>query len=85
MAQCIQATVAEDGTVRLLENVHIQGLHRAIVTILEERPDKRMSALDEDGGRCDPGIVRETAGLWRGKRGDGLEYVGRLRSEWNSA
>jgi len=38
MIRTIEATIDEQGTVRLLETVHLQAAHRALVTILEDEP-----------------------------------------------
>lgn len=40
MKQTIEAIVDEHGTVRLLEPFHSEGQHRALVTILTDRPMK---------------------------------------------
>ena len=34
----IEAVIDQDGTVRLLEDVRLTSVHRALVTILEEEP-----------------------------------------------
>lgn len=83
MLQCVQATIAEDGTVCLLELAHVNGVQRAILTILDERLDEPAYSGKSGGGNSR--VVRETAGLWRGKYGDAMEYVGKLRSEWDFA
>jgi hypothetical protein len=38
MIQTHEAVIHEDGTVRLLQEVHLPGARRALVTILEEEP-----------------------------------------------
>jgi hypothetical protein len=38
MIQTHEAVIDADGTVRLLEDVHLPGARRALVTILEEQP-----------------------------------------------
>jgi hypothetical protein len=38
MIQTHEAVIDEDGTVRLLEEVHLPAARRALVTILEEEP-----------------------------------------------
>lgn len=37
----VEAEIDEQGAVRLLEDVHLPGTRRALVTILEERPTTR--------------------------------------------
>ena len=39
MIRTIEATIDEQGTVRLLENVHLRGAKRALVTILDDEPN----------------------------------------------
>lgn len=39
MIRAIEAIIDENGSVKLKERVHLQGLHRAIVTILDEDAD----------------------------------------------
>ncbi|HVF50136.1 MAG TPA: hypothetical protein VNA19_08620 [Pyrinomonadaceae bacterium] len=59
MIQTVEALVDEHGQVRLLEEVHISGKRRALVTILEEIPNLEVSetallseqALAEDWNR----------------------------------
>jgi hypothetical protein len=41
MIQTIKAVVDEQGRVRLLEEVKLTGVRRALVTILEEAPDTK--------------------------------------------
>ena len=43
MIQTIKAVVDEQGRVRLLEEVKLTGVRRALVTILEEAPDMEAS------------------------------------------
>lgn len=88
MLQSVPATVDADGTVHLLEAVHLRSIQRAIVTIIgglggkdDETPE--ISATNDTVNRV-KNIVRETAGLWSSRQGDGLEYVSNLRSEWDS-
>ncbi len=38
MIRTIEAVIDEQGNVRLLENVHLPAVRRALVTILEEKP-----------------------------------------------
>ncbi len=38
MKQTVEAIIDEQGHVRLVEPVNIKGVHRALVTILEESP-----------------------------------------------
>lgn len=38
MIRTVEATVDNTGDVRLVEPVHISGVHRALVTILDEPP-----------------------------------------------
>ena len=45
MIQTIKAVVDEQGRVRLLEEVKLTGVRRALVTILEEAPDTEASEL----------------------------------------
>ncbi len=45
MARTVEATVDENGVVRLLEAVHLTTTHRALVTILEEPPYANAPAL----------------------------------------
>ncbi len=40
MIQTIEATIDENGVVRLSETVHIKGVHRALVTVLDEPPSE---------------------------------------------
>jgi len=59
MPRTLEAVVDEQGSVRLLEDIHLTGAHRALVTILEEAPALRVSetallsepALAEDWNR----------------------------------
>jgi hypothetical protein len=44
MPRSIEAIIDADGHVRLLEEVHLRGPHRAVVTILE---DTAVDAVDE--------------------------------------
>jgi hypothetical protein len=39
MKQTVEAIIDEQGHVRLVEPVNIKGLHRALVTILDEPPE----------------------------------------------
>ena len=87
MLMSLPATIDADGTVRLLETVHFRGFHRAIVTILDEPADRAVTpegVLGDDAAARDDNIVRETAGIWAGRHGDGLDYVTRLRAEWDA-
>ncbi|HJR08874.1 MAG TPA: hypothetical protein VJ842_16570 [Pyrinomonadaceae bacterium] len=43
MIQTIKAVVDEQGRVRLLEEIKLTGVRRALVTILEEAPDTEAS------------------------------------------
>lgn len=45
MIQTIKAVVDEHGRVRLLEEVKLTGVRRALVTILEEAPDSEASEI----------------------------------------
>jgi hypothetical protein len=45
MAQTVEAVVDEHGRVRLLEEIKITGVRRALVTILEEAPSTDETAL----------------------------------------
>ena len=45
MIQTIKAVVDKQGRVRLLEEVKLTGVRRALVTILEEAPDTEASEL----------------------------------------
>ena len=38
MIRTVEAVIDEAGEVRLLETVHLKGVRRALVTILEEEP-----------------------------------------------
>jgi hypothetical protein len=38
MIRTVEATIDEEGKVRLLEAIHLAGARRALVTILEEEP-----------------------------------------------
>ncbi len=38
MFRTLEAVVDKDGNVRLLESIHLPGVRRALVTILEEEP-----------------------------------------------
>jgi len=40
MKQTVEAVIDEQGHVRLIEQVHIKGLHRALVTVLDEAPEQ---------------------------------------------
>lgn len=59
MIRTVEAIVDENGIVRLLEDVHLPNARRAFVTILEEKPTRRISeaallsekALAEDWDR----------------------------------
>lgn len=59
MIKTVEAVIDERGHVRLLEPVHPNGVRRALVTILEERPSERPAepallsepALAEDWNR----------------------------------
>ena len=84
MLKSIPATIEQDGTIHLLEQVDIGEAHRAIVTILDQTDE---SAASEESGKGQEktayaAILKETAGMWGGRHGDGLEYVERLRSGW---
>lgn len=37
--QTLQAIIEKDGTVRLLQPIHLSGSHRAIVTVLDSTPE----------------------------------------------
>jgi len=45
MSETIDAVIDKDGIVRLLKPVHLSGVHRALVTILDDEPS-RESDLD---------------------------------------
>ena len=47
MIQTIEAVIDEQGGVHLMENIHLDRSHRALVTILAEEPsmDRRETAL----------------------------------------
>ena len=45
MIQTIEATIDEDNHIKLSQPVHIKGVHRVLVTILDEAPDE-ISELD---------------------------------------
>ncbi|MBN1672359.1 MAG: hypothetical protein JXR37_15065 [Kiritimatiellae bacterium] len=79
MLRSVQATIDEEGSVRLLEAIHIHGVHRAIVTILDEGCEPEPPV--PPGSKRD--VLGETAGLWAARDGHGLEYQRRLRSEWD--
>ena len=59
MIRTFEATIDEQGTVRLLEDVHLQGAKRALVTILDDEPNNHPAetallseaALSEDWNR----------------------------------
>ena len=59
MIRTIEATIDDQGVVRLLESVNLSGMRRALVTILEEEPVSFVSetallseeALAEDWNR----------------------------------
>ncbi|HET7480260.1 MAG TPA: hypothetical protein VFJ72_12165 [Rubrobacteraceae bacterium] len=59
MVRTIEAVIDEQGTVRLLEDVHLPSTRRALVTILEDAPAEQTSesvllseeALAEDWNR----------------------------------
>jgi hypothetical protein len=59
MIRTIEAVIDEQGTVRLLEDVHLPAARRALVTILEEEPAPHIhemallseAALAEDWNR----------------------------------
>jgi hypothetical protein len=61
MIKTLEATIDETGRVTLLEPVRLDAAHRALVTILKERPGVRVSetallseqALAEDWNRPD--------------------------------
>ena len=60
MIQTIEAIVDEQGSVRLLEPLHLTGSHRAVVTILSNEPAVRQetailseAALAADWNRAD--------------------------------
>lgn len=84
MLKSIPATIEQDGTIHLLEQVNIGEAHRAIVTILDQTDES--VASDGSGQKREKAayaaILKETAGMWGGRHGDGLEYVEQLRSEW---
>ena len=40
MKQTVEAIIDEQGHVRLIEQVHIKGLRRALVTVLDEAPEQ---------------------------------------------
>jgi len=41
MIQTVEALIDENGTVSLLEEVHLPSARRALVTILEQAPDEK--------------------------------------------
>ncbi len=43
MIQTVEAVIDEQGTVRLLQNVRLPQTRRALVTILEEKPNEAVS------------------------------------------
>jgi hypothetical protein len=61
MIKTVEAVVGPEGTVRLLEVVHLPELRRALVTILDEEPHAQVSecallseaALAEDWNRSE--------------------------------
>jgi hypothetical protein len=88
MLKSIQAIIDGDGTVHLLERPEIAGRHMAILTILDESVDADPAESDSstsDHRRQRDRVVRETAGLWAGRHGDGLDYVRKLRAEWGAS
>ena len=51
MIQTVEAIVDDKGQIRLTQPIHIKGLHRALVTILEEPPAELLETamLSETG------------------------------------
>ena len=42
MIHTVEATIDENGEVHLAEPIHIKGIHRALVTVLEEPPNEAL-------------------------------------------
>ncbi len=40
MIHTVEATIDESGEIRLAEPIHIKGVHRVLVTVLEEPPNE---------------------------------------------
>jgi hypothetical protein len=55
--------------------LHHQSVAETIRIALEEYKEKRNRETEKDS-------IKKTAGLWKSRKLDGLEYVERLRKEW---
>ena len=67
-----QVTLPKD--VREMENLHIGD---EVIFIVEG--DHRIHLVKHDKD-----IIKRTAGLWKGMKETGVEYVRRLRKEWRT-
>ena len=55
MMQTIEATVDEHGNVRLLESIHLERSHRALVTILTDGPKE----ISETALMCEEVLAKD--------------------------
>jgi hypothetical protein len=95
MIQTVEAVIDQHGHVQLLEQVHVRGLHRALVTILEEPPAIESLAGIEESPEAVTGTqsaIDETDWLHPAVQGlaaayaqDEPDYPVALIKEWNPA
>ena len=66
MIRTVEAVIDEAGSVRLLEAVHLKGVRRALVTILEEEPTARVSetALLSERALAEDWLMPEEDAAW---------------------
>jgi hypothetical protein len=57
MLRSLEAVIEEDGTVRLKEKLHLKGVHRAIVTVLDD-PEHRLEQI-ETAYLSEPALARD--------------------------
>lgn len=64
MIRTIEAAIDENGQVHLYQPLTIKGVHRALVTILDEPPSQSMEQIPPalEPGDAEP---KELFGLWR--------------------
>ena len=64
MIRTVEATIDERGTVQLQEAVTLTGLHRALVTILDEEPHPNAIALLSEAALAEDWNRQEEDAAW---------------------
>lgn len=64
MKQTAEAIIDENGHVRLLESIHIHGVHRALVTILDEPLESIETSLLAEKSLAEDWLKPEEDQVW---------------------